>query len=156
NLSSYRTGGDTFENDDEDIFGAMAEGPWQYYYDHFIEARVMFENDHSAVDVGDVDRADDLDRATSDLVYAGVRASGKTKLLGQEKTLYRADLIAVAGNEDLTTYGPFGPGTRVVTGTTDQDVSGWGFDAAVDIPVPNASPLIHLGYAYGSGDDNAA
>ena len=158
NLTSYRTGTRDFNENDEDLARVLAEGSWQYYYDHFFETRVMFQDDHSGINVGDVEDASDLDTGESNLFWAGVRAAGKTHsfLEGADKIAYRADLMIVNGDEDVATYGAPAAGRRTVTAVTGQDVHGWGFDAAVDVPLPNMKPLMHLGYAFGSGDGNSA
>lgn len=157
NLFDYNTNGSTFTNNDRDVARILGEASWQYWYENFFEARLMYQDDHSSVHVGQVESEQNLDFGTSNLVWAGVRAAGKTHVIGtpDQKLAYRVDLLAVDGHEDLATT-VAGPGSnRTVTGITGHDVMGWGFDAATDIPIPNAKPFIHLGYAYGSGDSNA-
>lgn len=152
-LFSYRTGAGDFTENDKEIARVLAEGSWQYYYDHFFEARAAYENDHSGIAVGDVEDPNNPDDREGDLFWAGLRAAGKTAALaeGANKPSYRIDLMAVRGNEDVATIAG-----GVVAAVTDTDVRGWALDAATDIPLPNVSPVIHLGYAFGSGDGNGA
>ncbi|MEZ0262233.1 MAG: alginate export family protein [Alphaproteobacteria bacterium] len=156
NLMSYRTGGDDFGNNEEDVTRFLGSASWQYYYQNFLEGRIQVQNDHSDVNLGDIFASDDVDSETHDLVWFGVRASGETRLptTGDNKFAYRADLMAVEGDEVVTGTAPFGPGTQIVNALTSRDVSGWAFDGAVDVPLPNASPILHFGYAFASGDEN--
>lgn len=153
-LFSYSTADDDFGADEQDITRIMAEGSWQYYYENFFEARVLVQNDHSSIFVGQVQDPTDLDTINGDFAWAGLRAAGKTKFVapGGNKTHYRFDLVALTGDENMATITPAG----LVTAVTPMDVSGWAFDGGVDIPLPNIPPLVHIGYAYGSGDGNLA
>jgi alginate production protein len=153
NLFSYQTGNGDFTENDKDLARLLAEGSWQYYYNNFLETRLMFQNDHSGIAVGDPENPNNPDDRDGRLVWAGVRAAGKTSVFTGDagKMSYRFDLMGVRGNEDVATIAG-----NAVAAITDTDVRGWGFDAATDIPLPNMSPLIHLGYAFGSGDANAA
>jgi alginate production protein len=87
------------------------------------------------------------------MYWGGVRAAGKASVYpeaGEQKLLYRVDLLGVTGREKTGTIGA----ANTVTAINSRDVSGWAFDASADIPLPQINPLIHLGYAYGSGDNN--
>lgn len=152
-LFSYSTEDDDFDNNEQDIARVFAEGSWQYYYQQFLEARVLFEDDHSGINLGDPANPADPDDRDGQLFWAGIRATGNTAAFfgGEAKPTYRLDLMGVRGNEDVATIGG-----GVIAALADTDVSGWAFDGAIDIPLPNASPIIRLGYAYGSGDDNLA
>jgi hypothetical protein len=155
NLFSYNSA-EEFDEDQKDIFRAMAEGSWQYHYQQFIEARMMYEDDHSGIDsVGTIHPASDGRQAEGRLFWAGLRAAGEAGsfMQGADKIRYRVDLRGVGGNEDQETTAASGSSNLIITGKDSRDVLGWGLDAGVDIPVANAKPLIHLGYAYGSGGD---
>lgn len=160
NLSSYRTGADNrFRQNDKDIANVGLQGSWQYFYEHFLEARLLFANDHSGVaPVGTVEN--DINRNDTDgnLVWGGLRASGKMKspLADADKTMYRLDLMAVGGRATTDTTAPFGTSNRIVTGVNTADVRGYGLDAAVDVPLSQGMPILHFGYAFGSGDNNTA
>jgi alginate production protein len=152
NLFSYRTGEGDFTENDKDLAYLLAEGSWQYYYDHFFEARLAYQDDHSDLAVGDPENPSNPDDRDGHLFWGGLRAAGK--IAGFEKAdklSYRADLMGLSGNEDVATIG-----ANTVTALTGQHVRGWAFDAATDIPLPEMSPVIHLGYAFGSGDGNGA
>jgi alginate production protein len=152
-LFTYRTGGDNLSENDEDVARVLAEGSWQYYFENFFEARAMYQDDHSSVSVGDIQTPGNFDSGDSNLFWGGLRAAGKTRFLGNEKDKlsYRFDFMGVTGHEHLATTTPSGQ-NRLVTAVDGRSVRGWGFDAATDVPLPNAWPLLHLGYAYGSGD----
>jgi hypothetical protein len=158
NLFSYNTS-EEFRHDNKDIFRTIAEGSWQYHYQQFFETRLMYQDDHSGIgDIGDVEAANDPNNTDGQLAWAGVRAAGKAPSFidSADKIIYRADLMGVAGHEDFDTTAPAGSSSLVVTGTDGRDVLGWAFDGAVDIPLALAAkPMIHLGYAYGSGDDDS-
>jgi hypothetical protein len=157
NLAVYRTDGNDFSNDDRDVTRALAEGSWQYHYQQFLEGRLLYQDDRSGPGVGQVMSEGRLDTGEGNLVWAGVRAAGETHFMGgADKLMYRIDLMGVDGHEQLPTTAPSGTTQRIVTAVNGRDVRGWGLDAATDIPIPNAKPLIHLGYAYGSGDGNTA
>lgn len=150
---SYRTGNYEFKRDDRDIARLLAEGSWQYYYQNFIEARAAYESDHSGIHIGDAQDPNDPDSREGHFYWAGVRATGETQFLTDKednKLMYRVDLMGVRGRETLPTVAG-----STITATNSQDVAGWALDAGVDVPLAKAAPLVHLGYAYGSGDDNA-
>lgn len=153
NLFSYRTGDGDLDENAKDLALLMAEGSWQYYYEHFFEARIMLQNDHSGIEVGDVVSASNPDDREGKTYWSGVRATGHAPafMAGAGKPSYRVDLMTLRGDEDVATIAG-----GVITGIDRKDVAGWGFDAATDIPLPNMRPILHLGYAFGSGDDNAA
>ena len=150
NLFSYRTSDGDFTENEQKIARVLAEGSWQYYYDNFLEARLMFQDDHSGIAVGDSQNVDDPDDRDGRLFWGGVRASGKTHafMIGADKLSYRVDLMAVTGKEDVATIN----GVGVVTAVDSKKVKGWAFDAGVDIPLPKVRPVLHFGYAFGSGD----
>ncbi len=158
NLFDYNTDSANNNPNNKDVARVLGEASWQYWYQNFFEARLMYQDDHSGVSVGDIQNAQNLDLGTSSLVYGGIRAAGETHFLatGDAKTAYRVDLLGVTGHEDLATTMPSGDSNRIVTAVNGQDVRGWAFDAATDVPLPNMKPIIHLGYAYGSGDGNTA
>lgn len=168
NLGEYRSSGDAFNQDDQDILRVFAEVSKEYVPSHFIEGRFMYQDDHSGIERnGTLVKADDFDGSDADLVWMGLRLHGsyagveaedaKKKSKKITAPTYRVDLAAVTGEEDDLSSS-VGPGVfRTVTGHTSQDVFGWAVDAGVDVPVPVVlSPVLHLGYAYGSGDDNSS
>lgn len=157
-MNSYRTGtGTDFMNDDEDRFRAFGEASYQYTLGHYIEGRVLYEDDHSGLEApGTTIDANDRDNEDQNLVWAGVRATGTVSntVPNVSALKYRADLIGVWGEEDNLTSIAAGAGTRTVTGSTNQDVSAWAFDGGVVIdPGQQGGPVGILGYAYGSGDN---
>ena len=149
-LFSYRTSDGDFTENEQKIARVLVEGSWQYYYENFFEARLMFQDDHSGIAVGDSQNVDNPDDRDGRLFWGGVRASGKTHafMTGADKPSYRVDLMAVTGKEDVATIN----GVGVVTAVDNKNVKGWAFDAGVDIPLPKVRPVLHLGYAFGSGD----
>lgn len=152
NFSSYQTGNRPLAKNDRDLLRVLAEGSWQYYYQHFFEARLMYQDDHSGIAVGNPENANNPDDRQGHLVWGGVRAAGKTPFVeGADKMSYRVDLMAVSGREDVATIAG-----GVITALNNKHVRGWAFDAGTDIPLPHAKPVVHLGYAFGSGDSNAA
>jgi alginate production protein len=156
NLFSYNSSRD-FTDDERDIARVLAEGSWQYHYQQFFETRLMFQNDHSGIDdIGTIQEPDDRNSMDGNLVWAGVRAAGKTRAFaGADKIHYRVDVMGVAGSENFDMTAPSGTSNLIVTGTDERDVLGWAVDAGVDIPlVKDSRPLLHLGYAFGSGDDD--
>ncbi|MCB1592145.1 MAG: alginate export family protein [Alphaproteobacteria bacterium] len=162
NLGEYRTSGDAFNNDDEDILRVVGETSWQWKLDQFLEGRVLYQNDHSGLeDIGDRLNADDYDSQDADILWFGVRAAGtlpeSRDLPAVKNTKYRVDLIGMVGSEDRLTTTAVGVNERLVTGHEDSDLSAWALDAGLDVPVtlfPNVAPVIHVGYAYGSGDSD--
>lgn len=156
-LATYRTSGDNLSENDKDVSRVLAEGSWQYYYENFVEARALFQDDHSSVSVGDIQTPEEFDDGDSNLFWGGIRAAGRTHFMGTEanKLAYRVDLMGVTGRENLATTTPSGQ-NRLVTAVDRRSVRGWGFDAATDIPLSKAWPILHLGYAYGSGDEDTA
>ena len=149
-LFSYRTSDGDFTENEQKIARVLAEGSWQYHYENFFEARLMFQDDNSGIAVGDSQNVDDPDDRDGRLFWGGVRASGKTHafMTGADKMSYRVDLMAVTGKEDVATIN----GVGVVTAVDNKNVKGWAFDAGVDIPLPKVRPVLHFGYAFGSGD----
>lgn len=160
NLTEYRTGDGAFDNDDEDILRVLGQASWQWKPDHVIEARFAYQDDHSGTaSIGTIIQDDNRDDDDADLLWIGARAKGLVAVdsvpaIGN--IAYRADIIGLTGSEDVTASSNNGDGTRTVTGTTNQDVSGWAVDFGVDVPVQTQylNPIVSLGYAYGSGDDD--
>ncbi|MEZ0226299.1 MAG: alginate export family protein [Alphaproteobacteria bacterium] len=157
NLFTYRTHGSSLSEKDKDVSRVLAEGSWQYYYENFIEARALYQDDHSDVSVGDIQTPDNFDDGDSNLFWGGIRAAGKAHFPGsdKDKLAYRLDFMGLTGHEHLATTTPSGS-SRLVTAVDGRSVRGWGLDAATDIPLPNAWPILHLGYAYGSGDGDTS
>jgi len=158
NLSSYNTSIGALPGNNKDIARFLAEGSWQYYYDHFFETRLLMQDDHSGTTpIGATESNDNLNDTDGRLLWAGLRASGKIPSFLPEagKMSYRADLIGLTGHENQNTTAVATPTTMLVTGMNRDHVNGWAFDGAVDIPLPVAGknpPALHLGYAHGSTD----
>lgn len=159
NLSSYRSNTDSdFREDDEDRFRVLGEASYQYKYQHFIEGRFLYEDDHSGLEsTGSLVNALNRDNEDQQLGWAGVRLTGQfdNPIPAAASIKYRADVMGVAGEEDMliTAAGPT-PATRRVTGSTNRDVLGWGMDAgAIVDPGEKGGTAITVGYAFGSGDE---
>jgi alginate production protein len=161
NLSSYRSNTDSdFREDDENRFRVLGESSWQYKYNHFLEGRFLYEDDHSGLeDTGSIVPANNRDNEDQNLFWAGVRAAGEFRepLPAAAKIKYRADIIGVAGEEDILNTASAGTDARLVTGSTNRDVLGWGLDAAATVdPFQEGGFVFSLGYAFGSGDDGSS
>lgn len=160
NLADYRTSDDSFDESDEDILRVLGQSSYQWKPDQYLEGRILFQNDYSGLeDIGSLIPENDTDDTDSRLVWAGIRLKGDPSSFGMDdkKSLlnYRLDVLAVGGKDDQQTLGAGPAGFRTVTGTDDKDVFGWAVDAGVEIPLPIISdPVLLLGYAYGSGDDD--
>ncbi len=161
NMVEYRSSGDSFQEDDQGIFRVLGQTSWQWQKDNFLEARIAFQDDHSDHNnVGYVLEEGDRDDEDSDLFWAGLRAQGQVPVPTSgvaELISYRADVIGLVGEQDNELTSSNGDGTRTVTGYTTQDVRAWGLDVGLDITIPVGSrPILSVGYAHGSGDDNAS
>lgn len=159
NLSEYRLGDDDeFDQDEQDRFRVLTELSHQYKKGHFIEARGLFEDDHSGAEsIGQNIDADDRDDEDFTLGWVGVRAKGKHLLFSENinQISYRADVIGMAGEitEISNVSGP-SENLRTVSGVNSRDATGFAFDGSVDIEFENTlNPTLTIGYAYGSGDD---
>ncbi len=159
NLVAYRTNGSDYNEDDKDRLRVLGEISHQYKYNHFMDARFMFEHDHSEREqVGQLIDAGDRDLNDADLFWLGTRQWGKFKNVTSALSAlhYRFDVMGVYGSEDIrsTTAVPSSSRQRI-TAVNDFDVFGWGLDAGVeaDTNLP-LSPVFKLGYAYGSGDSD--
>lgn len=163
NLASYRTSDDDFKQDDKDLRLILAEASWLLPEAQRFELRALYQDDHSGAKApGARESADDRDDRDADLFWFGARLiRGRAKLNASDSEKffgYRADLVGVAGDEDLTATSAGAAGSRIIGATRNQDVLGWAFDGAVDFAFHREflKPVVTLGYAYGSGDDNAA
>jgi hypothetical protein len=154
NLFTYRTDSPaSYIEDQKNISRVLAEGSYQYFYQNFVEARAAYADDRQSQSVGQAVNDIDPYNNPGNMYWGGVRAAGKTAIYqgaDQTKLNYRVDLMGVAGHEDQSTLG-----ATNITAVNDRNVQGWALDASTDIPIPNVKPLVHLGYAYGSGDDSA-
>ena len=161
NLMEYRTGDGAYNEDDERILRVIGEASWQWKPEQFIEGRAAYQNDHSGLEsAGDEVDGDDFDADDADIVWLGVRAKGTiTEAVDFiEKPQYRVDVIGMAGTEDSLLTTSSGE-NRLVTGDEETDLRGWAVDLGLDVPVnvsPSLQPIFHVGYAYGSGDDDAS
>lgn len=159
-LFSYRNNtDDDFEESDEDRFRILGETSWQYEYGHFLEGRAAYENDHSGLERrGSIVPAFNQDSEDDELVWFGARARGAFSDLKPfwANLNYRADAIALAGEEDKVTFGPASRAKfRTVTGSRNADVRAWAFDGSVTAgPIANSNAFVTLGYAMGSGDED--
>lgn len=160
NQSKYRIGDDNdLERDEENRLRLMAELSHNYTKNHAIEARLLFENDHSGTPrIGSIIPSDDRDREDNNLLWTGLRATGyipspASSIYGFD---YRTDIMSLIGKEKITTT-TAGPSAdlRTVNATTERDVFGWAFDGNFDIKFKTYfDPTLRLGYAYGSGDNS--
>ncbi len=153
NLAAYRTSGEDFMADDEDMLRIFGESAWQWRRDHFLELRGMMLDDHSGTPaLGSLISAFDRDNEDAELLWVGARTRGALS----NRTSYRLDLMGLWG-ETETVLSSAGPGSdnRTVTGHENEDVKAWALDAALDVPVMAESRLL-LGYAFGTGDDDSA
>lgn len=160
NQTSYRLGNeDDFLQSEEDRFRMLGEASWQYRYNHFLEARVLSENDHSSLEApGRIIDANDRDNEDLSAFWAGLRAAGELAAPAPalDAFRYRGDVIGLWGDVDTLTSAA-GPGLnrRTVTGAMNEDLSAWAFDGMLtfDTAFP-FQPVLVAGYAYGSGDSN--
>lgn len=161
NQAQYRIGNDNeFDRDEEDRLRVLSELSHQYKKDQFIEARFLFEDDHSGTyNVGQNVNADDRDDDDFSLAWFGLRAKGKNLLFAKEapKVSYRVDIIGMTGEATnvSTTSGPSSD-VRTVSAVNTRDALGFAFDGGLDVELPiPLSPTLSVGYAYGSGDDGS-
>lgn len=161
NLFSYNTADNEFQGDEEDRFRIFAEGSWMTPVTSRVELRALYEDDHSGTPaIGANLTRDERDDEDGTLFWVGGRIHNKEKPInfGNNDNIltYRADVIGVTGEiEDIATVA--GPGsTRTVTGANTVDVLAWAFDGQVDLTFNQVpfKPVVTLGYAYGSGDDD--
>lgn len=156
-LSSNRTSDDFFEAS-KDRLRFFGEGSWQYKPGQFIEARALYENDHSGTGaVGNTILTDDRDDEDFKLGWYGARARGDAAPASGHvrKLAYRLDALVVGGTEDLVTTAAAGTDNRTITAVTNRDVFGWALDAGADLALDAPlNPTITLGYAFGSGDSD--
>ncbi len=160
NFDSYRTGAQNeFEEEEKERFRLLGELSWQYRYNHFLEGRFLYEDDHSGLEpVGSLIKADDRDDEDQNLLWAGIRSTGYLEPEGAFGLFkYRGDLMFVTGEEDLLNSAFVAGNTRSVTGSRSRDVWGWAFDGGIVLdPAERGGIVFTLGYAFGSGDDNPA
>ncbi|NBX65403.1 MAG: hypothetical protein EBQ96_00175 [Proteobacteria bacterium] len=150
---------DDFHEASQDRLRFMAEGSWQYDAGQYFDLRALYEDDHSDTGaVGDVILADDRDDEDFQLLWGGARLHGNFEQDAQvlNNIAYRLDGLFVTGSEDLVTSAAAGTDTRSITAINDRDVFGWAIDASAEFTLGmTGSPILTLGYAYGSGDDDA-
>lgn len=157
NLVAYRTSGSDFEEDDKNRFRVFGEISQQYILNQYIDARFLYEYDHSEEEVvGQLIDAGDRDLADAKILWFGTRKWGRiippTNLISAFD--YRADVMGVYGDETLysTRSGPTSF-LRQVSSVDEYDVFGWGVDLGLDVELDmKLSPVLNFGYAYGSGD----
>lgn len=159
NLASYRTLDSGLDEDEEDLLRIIGEGLWQWSPGHRAGLRFIHEHDYSGTQsVGQSIKADDMDLRDGSLTWAGPHLSGAFKPAGLKNLTYRIDGMVVSGEETvLQTAATPDPTQRMVNGRAQRDVLGWAADVSTDIHLDMPlSPVITLGYAYGSGDGNPA
>jgi hypothetical protein len=158
-LSSNKTVKDSFRAEDRGRFRLFGESSWQWKPDHFLEARLHYQSDHSGTgEAGDVIPLEKRDDEDMQAAWAGLRAAGTNNFASGllEKFKYKIDLMGVSGKEDnvTTTAGPTSQ-TRTIRNVDRQNVRGWAFDTQFNFALKAPlHPNITLGYAYGSGDGN--
>lgn len=162
NMVEYRSSGDSFNEQDQGIFRVLGQTSWQWTKDNFFEARFAYQNDHSGQNaVGYLLTPGDRDEEDSDLLWIGGRTAGKIDCEScalPAPISYRADAIVLTGKQKSEATTSAANGLRSVSGHSDQDVNAWAVDLGVDVPVKigSTTPVLTLGYAYGSGDKNTS
>ena len=161
NQFEYRTSRNSFDEEDQGILRFLGQTSWQWRPENFLEARFAWQDDHSGINrTGYVMTSGDVDSEDSDLFWAGVRVAGDVSALDSYRfanMTYRADAIGLVGSQDTESSTPNIDETRTVTGSTQQDVSAWAVDLGVDLALSGErKPVVSLGYAYGSGDDDTS
>jgi hypothetical protein len=159
NLRSYRSSHDDFNEDQQDRLRLMAEGSWLMTPQYRFDVRGLYEDDHSGDDhIGDLFSDGNVDGEDQNLFWGGFRASGTFEPTQSAVSAlkYRVDGIVVTGEEKLITTTAAGTGLRSVSDVQDLDVFGYAVDASADLTVEAPlKPTFTLGYAFGSGDDDA-
>lgn len=159
NLFSYRTSGDDFYGDRQDIANFLGEIGWSLDSQTRFEARGLHIADHSGLfAIGDIVGAKDRDDEDERLTWGSLRAVGERPwIVGPiDEVSYRLDAAFVTGDTTRTTTSSVtGSADRLVTGHTRRNVFGYAFDGDIDLTMSRAplSPTVTLGYAFGSGDD---
>lgn len=162
NIASYRTSDGDYLEDDKQRLRVLTGLTWQYELDQYIGVRALYEKDHSGAEqVGSFVNAFDRDEEDFDLLWFGGRLAGERSYMEEDYMFrrfeYAVDLMGVTGEEDIIGTSFYSPNTSVrrVSSVTTRDVFGWGLDASVNL-YPNVTydPVITLGYAFGSGDEN--
>lgn len=158
-LTSWRTSvDDDFEEEDKDRFRALGAVSWQYRYNHFLEARSVYEYDHSGLEtIGSLVDADDRDDEDLHAAWVGARSAGTWTPDAEEIRFlsYRLDVIGLAGEVDnLATTGVTSE-VRQVTGHDTDDLRAWALDAGIVLAPAITGDIVFIAnYAYGSGDDD--
>lgn len=158
NQGSYRTNDDQDE-DEQNRFRIMAEASRLITPTDRLEFRALYEKDHSGRDeIGETFDRFDYDDEDNNLVWTGLRSAGSGKMAssGFHNFRYRLDGVVVAGSADDTRVASFGStDTRTITGYDKSDVLGFAFDGEANFFIDGPkSPMLTLGYAYGSGDND--
>lgn len=147
--------------DDDDVLRILGHFRWRWAQQHYIDGFALYHNDSSGLPpiIGEVppDLQDDIDR---DMVWFGLRASGKWKPSARHRLYYWLDTALVKGTEVEVDYDfcPIGLPNCLAPNDNDffhRDVQGWAVDLGTTwVPEWPLSPSFTFGYAIGSGDGN--
>lgn len=161
NLNNYRVGeNDEFDEDEKDRFRVLGELERKIALTHNVSARFLYENDHSDVEsIGSLIDADNRDSEDFDLTWVGFRSDGAIEEPKNafKRITYSADIMGVFGEQtNISTVSGPSDARRQISAVDTQDVLGWAFDGQANFMLDTLfSPTLTIGYAYGSGDDDA-
>lgn len=162
NMDNYRVGdNDEFLGSDENRLRVLGEVSQKVAMNHTVEARFLHEDDHSGAEtIGTTVTPEDRDNEDAHLTWLGLRSKGSFD--GTEgsfqRLAYHVDGMIVGGEETIVSSTAIaGSDNRSIAGTQDRDVFGWGMDAGIAVATRMPlSPTFTVGYAFGSGDDDAS
>ena len=138
----------------EDVFRILSRAELNWGKDQRIETFFLYQNDHSRTgNKDDIVKREEEDDSDADLIWLGLRSSGRIKLNNMGRFYYWLDGAYMVGNEILIDFDSLENDQRILDDKIDHDVEGWGADAAftwqTKLPF---EPTFTIGYAIGSGD----
>ena len=150
--------------EDEDIFRTLFHGSIIPSRSLRLEAFLLYHHDHSETEnENDMLKESNEDEIDSDLVWMGLRASGKGRLGSLGKIHYWLDGAFVTGEETVLDFGSVRDlnGDRTNLSSVDErdknDVEGWAADVGASWVTPLSwEPTITFSYAIGSGDKDSS
>jgi alginate production protein len=162
NLSKYRLGSNNdLEKDEKERLRFLGEASHQISKDHALQARFLYEYDHSNTPiVGQLFNVKDRDDTDYNILWSGLRATGYLSPLVNhniKKIKYIADIATAIGTEEIVlSQSTATSNIRSFSAVNERDVLGWAFDgrleAYLDLPY---DPIFIFGYTYASGDDGS-
>ena len=147
--------GEDLDPEQKDVRRLLGRAGWTWLERQRLELYLLYQDDRSDLPIeGTVVPKTDRDESDADLIWVGLRATGRWKLDNGGRIYYWLDSAMVRGDELLVDYDSISDTESIVDDIDELQVRGWGLDAGATWSPPDTRLSFTLAFAHGSGDDD--